>query len=65
MASSSLSSSASMKRSIDNIETANENISPKKRMNLAHTQFQLEIIDMFKQDNLIAPSQLLGKIIYY
>jgi hypothetical protein len=59
------SSSSSMKRSIDDIETANENISPNKRMNLAHTPFQLKIIDMFKDDNLIAPSQLLGKRIYY
>ncbi len=59
------SSSSSIKRSIDNIEMSKENISPKKRMNFAHTPFQLKIIDMFKDVNLMTPTQLLGKEICY
>jgi hypothetical protein len=53
--------SSSVKRSIENIETTNENIAPKKRLNSMHTPFQLKIIAMFEQDHLVAPSQLLGK----
>jgi hypothetical protein len=59
------SSSSSIKRSIENIEASKENISPNKKMNLAHTPFQLKIIDMFKDVNLMAPTQLLGKGICY
>jgi hypothetical protein len=55
------SSSSSIKRSIDNIETSKENVPCNKRRNLAHTPFQLKIIDLFKDVNLIAPTQLLGR----
>jgi hypothetical protein len=55
------SSSSSLKRSIDNIETSKENISSNKRMNLEHTPFQLQIFDMFKDVNLTASTQFLGK----
>ncbi len=55
------SSSSSLKHSIDNIETSKENIQSNKRMNLEHTPFQLQIIDMFKDVNLTASTQFLGK----
>ncbi len=55
------SSTSSLKRSIDNIEMSKENIPSNKRMNLEHTPFQLKIIDMFKDVNLTAPTQFLGK----
>jgi hypothetical protein len=57
--------SSSIKRSIDNIEISKENISRNKKMNLAHAPFQLKIIDMFNDVNLIAPTELLGKGICY
>ncbi len=59
------SSSSSIKRSIDNSQMSKENISPKKKKNLAYTTLQLKIIDMFKDVNLMAPTQLLGKEICY
>ena len=55
------SSSTSLKRSIDTIETSKENIPSDKRINLEHTPFQLKIIDIFKDVNLTAPTQFLGK----
>ncbi len=60
MASSS-SSSRLIKRSIDDVQASKENISPNKRINLEYTSFQIEMIDMFKNVDLIATNQLLGK----
>ncbi len=62
MASSSSSSSSRLiKRSIDDVQGSKENISPNKRINLEYTSFQIKIIDMFKNVDLIAPNQLIGK----
>jgi hypothetical protein len=55
------SSSSSLKRSIEDIEPSKENMPLDKKMNLEYTSFQLQIIDMFKKNDLIAPTQLLGK----
>ncbi len=55
------SSSLSLKRSIDDIEASKENMPSDKKMNLEHIPFQLKTIDMFKNVNLMAPTQLLGK----
>jgi len=59
------SSSSSLKRSVDDTEASKENIPLNKRMHLERTPFQLKIIDMFNDVNLIAPTELLGKGICY
>ncbi|CAF3924002.1 unnamed protein product, partial [Rotaria sp. Silwood1] len=53
------SSSSSLKRSIDNVEVSKENISPKKRINLELTSFQLKIVDIFNNVDLTTPTELL------
>jgi len=55
------SSSSSVKRSIDDIETSKENIPLDKKIHLEHTSFQSKIIEMFKNVGLVTPVQLLGK----
>ncbi|CAM4851594.1 unnamed protein product [Rotaria magnacalcarata] len=58
----SLSSSSSLKRSIDDIEESEENILSNKKINYTLSSFKVRIIDMFKDANLIAPTQLLEVI---
>lgn len=55
------SSSTSTKRSINNVEATKEEISSKKKMISEHNQFQIKIINMFKDADLTAPTELLGK----
>lgn len=55
----------STKRSIDDVESSIENISPKKQIHLQHTSFQTKIMNMFEDAGLTPPSQLLGKELSY